>query len=164
MTEHQKAHAPKKPDTPAVHIPPPVIVAVFLGVGLLADYFFKAGFSTARWWLDWLGYAMTVLGFAIALWCAYLYHKSRTSILPHTADSHMIETGPFAWSRNPIYLSMLLVFAGMCLWMNAPIALLFIIPTYLALRYYVIAREEAYLSRRFGEPYMSYQSCVRRWL
>jgi len=75
----------------------------------------------------------------------------------------MIETGPFGWSRNPIYLSMMLVFIGICLIANAPMALLFAVPAYLALRYYVIAREEAYLTRRFKEQYTSYQARVRRW-
>jgi len=153
----------KKRDTPAVRVPPPVIVAVFLVVGLACNHFLGKHFGPAAAWLAYVGYGLCVVGFVIVGWCAALYRQAKTSILPHTADSNMIEKGPFAWSRNPIYLSMMLVFFGISFIANAPTALLFAVPTYLALRYYVIAREEAYLNRRFGDEYISYQSRVRRW-
>jgi protein-S-isoprenylcysteine O-methyltransferase Ste14 len=153
----------KKPDTPAVHIPPPVIVAVLLILGLTCDHFMNYTFGSAVVWLKYTGIVLCVVGLGILLLCAVMYRSAKTSILPHTADSNMIETGPFGWSRNPIYLSMLLIFIGISFIADAPAALLFIIPTYLALRYYVIAREEAYLTRRFGDEYTSYQSRVRRW-
>lgn len=153
-----------KIDTPAVHVPPPVIVAVLLAVGLGVDYYLGNTFGAAASWLFYVGIGLCVLGFGVAIWCALLYRKARTSILPHTADSNMIETGPFGRSRNPIYLSMLIVFVGICFIVDAPAALVFAVPTYLALRYYVIAREEAYLTRRFGDDYTSYQSRVRRWI
>ena len=160
MTNQDK----NKSDTPAVHIPPPVILSVFLVAGLVLDYFLKTGFGEAFAWSKYVGIGLWVFGMGNAVWCALLYRKARTSILPHTADSNMIEAGPFTRSRNPIYLSMLIVFVGVCLTFNAPAALIFIVPTYLALRYYVIAREEAYLTRRFGGEYTSYQSRVRRWI
>jgi len=159
MTNTEK----KNLDTPAVHTPPPLIVAVILILGLACDYFLNNTFGSAAARLVYVGFGLCVIGFVLLVWCAVLYRQSKTSILPHTADSNMIETGPFGWSRNPIYLSMLLLFVGICLIMDAPAALLFVVPAYLALRFYVIAREEAYLTRRFGEEYTSYQSRVRRW-
>jgi len=154
----------KNQDTPAVRIPPPVIVVVFLILGLACDYFMNYTFGSAVVWLKYIGIVLCVVGLGIAVVCAVMYRKAETSILPHTADSNMIETGPFGWSRNPIYLSMLLIFIGVSFIMDAPAALLFAVPAYLALRYYVIAREEAYLTRRFGDAYTSYQSRVRRWI
>ncbi len=153
-----------KQDTPAVHIPPPIIVAGFLSVGLASDYYLGNQFGQAATWLVYTGIGLCVLGFVLAGWCAVLYLQAKTSILPHTADSNMIDTGPFGRSRNPIYLSMLLVFVGISVAANAPSALLFVVPTYFALRYYVIEREEAYLTRRFGDEYTSYKARVRRWL
>ncbi len=150
-------------DTPAVHIPPPVIVCVFLLMGLGCDYLLHSTFGLAQAWLVYVGYTFCVLGVVLVGWCAVLYRQFKTSILPHTADSNMIEQGPFGRSRNPIYLSMLVIFIGGCFVVDAPVAMLFFVPTYLALRYYVISREEAYLTRRFGDTYTSYQSRVRRW-
>jgi len=153
----------KNQDTPAVRIPPPVIVVVFLIIGLACDHYMTTTFGSAVVWLKYVGIVLSILGLGTAVVCAVMYRKAETSILPHTADSNMIETGPFGWSRNPIYLSMLIVFVGISFIMDAPAALLFAVPVYLALRYYVIAREEAYLTRRFGDEYISYQSRVRRW-
>ncbi len=153
-----------KPDTPGVHIPPPVIVAVFLALGLVADKYLPSSFGAPMNYLAKLGIILIVGGFVLAFWCAWMYFKAKTSILPHTQDSAIINTGPFRFSRNPIYLSMVMVFTGICLYWNAPIALLFLIPTILSLRYYVIAKEEAYLTRRFGDEYLTYQRKVRRWL
>ncbi len=158
MTNHNKS------DTPGVRFPPPVIVAGFLGVGIVVDRVFKTGFGETAGIFSYLGFGLIGAGALLMLWCALLYRRAKTSILPHTEDSAMIETGPFGFSRNPIYLAMLLIFAGICLAWDAPVGLVFLIPTIYILRTYVIAREEAYLIRRFGEVYMGYQERVRRWL
>ena len=157
MTNHDQT------DTPAVHIPPPVIVGVLLALGLVLDHVLHTSFGEQTRLLPYIGYGICAFGLALVLWCAYLYRQAKTSILPHTKDSNMIKTGPFGWSRNPIYLSMLMVFIGIILIMDAPLALFFLLPTWFVLRYYVIAREEAYLRRRFGDAYISYQANVRRW-
>ncbi len=154
----------KEIETPGVRIPPPLIVLVILLAGLGLDYVFKTGFSDEAWWLQIVGIVLVVLGLALNLWSAVMYRKARTNILPNAADSNLIEIGPFAWSRNPIYLGMLIVFVGISLILNAPLALLFAPLAWFALRFYVIAREEAYLVRRFGDEYTSYQARVRRWI
>ncbi len=151
-------------ETPGVKIPPPLIVLVILLVGLGFDHVFKTGFGAPAWWLQIVGIVLVILGLALNLWCAVLYRKAKTSILPNMADSNLIEVGPFAKSRNPIYLGMLIVFVGISFILNAPLTLLFTFPAWFALRFYVIAREEAYLVRRFEDEYTSYQSRVRRWI
>ncbi len=161
--ENQSSLQTDPVETPGVHVPPPFIVAGFLATGIAIDRIFGNGFGDHPW-IGGAGLALIVLGGCIAVWAAWQYRKARTSILPHTADTAMIETGPFRWSRNPIYLSMLLVFLGVCLFMDGPIALFFVIPTWVALRYYVIAREEKYLAKRFGAAYVNYKSRVRRWV
>ncbi len=155
---------PKNNTTPGVRIPPPLIVLVILLAGLGVDFVVKTGFGMSAWWLQLLGIGLVVLGLALNLWCAVLYRKAKTNILPNTADSNLIETGPFGFSRNPIYLGMLIVFVGISLIINAPLALLGAPLVWFALRFYVIAREEAYLVGRFGDAYIAYQSRVRRWI
>ena len=76
----------------------------------------------------------------------------------------VVASGPYRFSRNPIYLSMLLLEAGIALmansaWMLAAAALMF---AYLSLG--VVAREEGYLSAKFGSEYLLYKASVRRWL
>ncbi|MEE9272981.1 MAG: isoprenylcysteine carboxylmethyltransferase family protein [Robiginitomaculum sp.] len=153
----------KKLDTPAVHIPPPVIMVVFLVLGLYLNKVLGSGFGAAARPFSFFGIGFIVFSAILVLWCGWLYHKAKTSISPYTKDNAIIDTGPFGVSRNPIYVSMIMMFIGIVLYWNAPAALLLLIPTYLALRYYAIAREEAYLFRRFGKDYTDYQARVRRW-
>ncbi|MBL4870165.1 MAG: isoprenylcysteine carboxylmethyltransferase family protein, partial [Robiginitomaculum sp.] len=153
-----------KTDTPAVHIPPPIIVAVFLGIGIWSNKHFHFGFGEFAQLVQYLGWGLLAASIIIGLWCALLYRAAKTSILPHTADNTLMDHGPFSFSRNPIYLAMVIMFLGLCFVYNAPLALVFILPTILGLRFYVIVKEEAYLERRFGKNYLEYKSRVRRWL
>ena len=72
--------------------------------------------------------------------------------------------GIHGWSRNPIYLGMFLTYFGIGLAAHSPWVLLIILPLAITIRYGVVAREEAYLERRFGDVYRNYKSRVRRWL
>ena len=68
------------------------------------------------------------------------------------------------WSRNPIYVGMFLVYAGIGIAVRSPWILILTLPLAITMRYGVVAREEAYLERRFGDAYRDYKARVRRWL
>ncbi len=160
---------PQHSDNPGVRIPPPILVVSILVVSLLVDYFIRksilqAGFGGMSGAVVYGGAGLVIAGILLGIWCAVVYHKAKTSILPHTADSTLIKHGPFRFSRNPIYLGMVLIYMGICLVRNAPIALMLVVLVILVLRIYVIAKEEAYLTRRFGDAYGQYCKQVRRWL
>ena len=76
----------------------------------------------------------------------------------------IVSHGPFAYSRNPIYVAMVFGFVGICLVLNTYWPLIFLPVVLLIMHYGVIKREERYLERLFGEEYLHYQSSVRRWL
>src|SRR5262249_10307696 len=76
----------------------------------------------------------------------------------------LVTTGIHGWSRNPIYLGMFLVYEGIGLAVRNPCVLILALPIAVTIRYGVVAREEAYLKRRFGDAYRDYQARVRRWL
>jgi protein-S-isoprenylcysteine O-methyltransferase Ste14 len=76
----------------------------------------------------------------------------------------LVTEGPFRYSRNPIYLALTLLYVGVALLINALWILLLIVPVLLVIRYGVIAREEAYLTRKFGDTYRQYTARVQRWL
>ena len=83
---------------------------------------------------------------------------------PYEPTSAMVTTGPYALSRNPIYVSATVVYVGIAFVVNTlwPIVLL---PLGIALLYYgVIAREESYMEKVFGDEYRAYRARVRRWL
>jgi protein-S-isoprenylcysteine O-methyltransferase Ste14 len=76
----------------------------------------------------------------------------------------LVTEGPFRYSRNPSYVALTLLYVGVALLINALWILLLVVPALVVLRYGVIAREEAYLTRKFGEAYRQYTTQVRRWL
>jgi protein-S-isoprenylcysteine O-methyltransferase Ste14 len=83
---------------------------------------------------------------------------------PREPTTAIVTGGPYRFTRNPLYLSMTLVYAGITALANAlPAALL--LPAVLAfMRRGVIEREERYLERKFGDEYMDYKARVRRWI
>jgi protein-S-isoprenylcysteine O-methyltransferase Ste14 len=76
----------------------------------------------------------------------------------------IVTHGPFRLSRNPIYLANSLAYLGLTLVFNTPWPLLLILPMLAILYWGIIRREERYLEAKFGEPYLSYKACVRRWI
>jgi protein-S-isoprenylcysteine O-methyltransferase Ste14 len=76
----------------------------------------------------------------------------------------LVTNGIHGWSRNPIYVGMFLVYIGIGIAVRSPWILILILPLAITIRYGVVAREEAYLERRFGDAYRDYKARVRRWL
>ena len=75
-----------------------------------------------------------------------------------------MSAGIHGWTRNPIYLGMFLIYGGIGLAAQSPWVLMITVPLAIIIRYGVVAREEAYLERRFGDAYRDYRHRVRRWL
>lgn len=112
------------------------------------------------------GLALPCLAAAAALggWGLGWFRRLRTTVLPHKPSSALITSGPYRFSRNPLYCASALLYVGLALWLGR-LWPLFLLPFVLAaIRLYVIAREESYLERRFGKEYLDYKARVRRWL
>jgi len=89
---------------------------------------------------------------------------ARTAVIPHHATTALVTSGPFRFTRNPLYLSLGLLLAGLALAMNSLAIAVMIAPWAAVMRSGVIAREERYLEGKFGEEYRAYCRRVRRWL
>jgi protein-S-isoprenylcysteine O-methyltransferase Ste14 len=76
----------------------------------------------------------------------------------------IVETGPYRFTRNPIYLGMFVGLAGLAIAFDSLWLLGTLLVFAFAIRYGVVAREEAYLERKFGDAYRHYRARVRRWL
>ena len=92
------------------------------------------------------------------------YRKAQTPIRPDRPAKALITTGTFRHTRNPIYLSLLMMQAGLGLAMNNAWVVLLVAATAAWLRWRVIAAEERHLTQQFGQAYLDYQAKVRRWL
>jgi len=112
----------------------------------------------------WLGLIPMSAGILLAVWARLLFKKHQTTIKPGQVSNRLVTEGPFRFTRNPIYLGMVLVLAGAAIlfgslspWLMLPIFIAVISRT-------VIPVEESMLREKFGAEYQQYQARVRRWL
>ncbi len=115
--------------------------------------------------LAWIAVPMFMgLGFAIIALSYREFARARTSLRPDRGANALIRTGPFHYSRNPLYLAVSLLIVGIGVWVNSLWILVMLIPLFLVMSRAVIAREERYLEHKFGQVYLDYKESVRRWL
>ena len=102
----------------------------------------------------------------MALFAAGIRNFSRaaTPVPRNQPTRALVTTGIHGWSRNPIYVGMFLIYGGIGMAVRSPWILILTLPLAITIRYGVVAREEAYLERRFGDAYRDYKARVRRWL
>ena len=148
---------------PATLLPPPLIYAAAL-VGAWA--------LQGRWPLPFevypltplLGWALIALGLIGMAWAVLAIWGHQTTVNPYKQASHLVESGPFCYSRNPIYVADWLVYLGVMLLLQSAWPLLLAPMVWALMRYAVIAHEESHLAAKFGEEYRAYKMRVRRWI
>lgn len=113
--------------------------------------------------LRWLGLLWIALAFLMALWAALTLRRHRTPIEPGQRPKSLVTRGPYAWSRNPIYLAMVIATLGWGLWLGAAAALLPAVLLLVLLDRRFAAPEEARLRETFGRSAEDYIARVRRW-
>ena len=106
------------------------------------------------------------LSFLIAGGSMIQFFIRKTTINPHNFKhtTQLVSTGIFRFSRNPMYLSLLLMLIAWTVWLGNSLAWLGVIVFILVMNHCQIAREEAYLESKFGDEYRHYKQKVRRWL
>jgi protein-S-isoprenylcysteine O-methyltransferase Ste14 len=105
-----------------------------------------------------------VVGLAIVAAGVRNFSRAATPVPSNQPVRALVTTGIHGWSRNPIYVGMFLLYAGIGIVAGNPWVLILALPLVIILRYGVVAREETYLERRFGDAYRDYKARVRRWL
>jgi protein-S-isoprenylcysteine O-methyltransferase Ste14 len=154
-------------DTAGIPFPPPLAFIGALGLGFGIHYLSPTHLAQSSRGIDILRISGVVLGLASLLLAAsafLCFRLARTSPLPERPSTSLVVRGPFRFTRNPLYLSMSLLYAAIALFANAIWPLLFLIPAVMVINHFVIAREERYLERQFGAKYVAYCEQVRRWL
>ena len=99
-----------------------------------------------------------------ARWSFTTMKKVSTTASPYKKSDKLIVSGPFQYSRNPIYLAMTTMYVGGALIIGSIWVLLMLVPLLILMHWGVIFREEEYLSLQFGDAYSAYKSNVRRWV
>lgn len=146
---------------PGVRLPPPVIAGLVMGGAWLLDRLWTVQIGPPA---VALGGVVVFLAIALAGWAVLVLVKAGNDPRPDRPDAALVETGPFRWSRNPIYLGLLLGATGLALIWGTLWGWLGVAVLHGVLDRLVIAKEEAYLATRFGAAYEGYKSRVRRWM
>ena len=150
-------------DNPGVHIPPPFFYVAAIGGGALLRRYMPLtiGWDAPRVIAAWTFIALFA---ALMAWSFIWFARQKTTIIPDKPANALILDGPFRFTRNPLYLAMALLTIGAGLWLNTWWVLILLVPAIVLVDRLVIAREEAYLRRRFGAEYDALTARVRRWL
>lgn len=127
-----------------------------------------------NWWLPWtipggatlsvVGLALIVTAIALTFWAVLTLNRAHTTVIPWEEVSAIVTTGPFRFSRNPIYLADTIAYLGASLLIHSWWPLLALPAVLLVMSRWVVNREELYLTKRFGDAYREYRLRVRRWL
>lgn len=151
--------------SPFILLPPPILYAACFGLGMLLHRLlpWSPGWMHGRP-AHWIGWLLLGAAVVLAVSSAGLLWLRRTTIIPHGQPSRLITEGPFALSRNPIYVALTAAYCGTAL-LTAPLwPLVLLIAPLTIIHRVVIPFEEARMSETFGAAYADYRRRVRRWL
>jgi len=146
---------------------------VFGGSALLAlilDYFWPLSFQTLglgsgdSFWQHVLAVTLLLSGGAVIFLSKRALRRAGETSAPDVATQRIVKHGMYRYSRNPLYLGLLLCYVGLGFGIDLPWLLILALPTMILTHWLLIRPEERYLLQRFGREFVQYKETVRRWL
>ena len=153
--------APKGGPLPGLLRPPIVFLAAIL-LGIALNRARSLPFRPSAFRL--LGPLVTLCAVLLFLFSFREFRVAGTSVRGSERTTTIVRTGPYRFSRNPIYLSFVFLVLGLSVWLNDAWLLITLVPAIGFIAAIVIPREERFLERNFHDQYLSYKATVRRWL
>ena len=150
-------------DNPGIRVPPPLIYLVPLVLGVLLDRRRHLPFLPRRAARA-LGWPLIGGGVVLNGWFLQTIREDEVPIRTDKPVPRLTTEGPFRYSRNPSYLTLAVIYAGIAVLRNSLWAILLLPLVVLVIQREVIGREERYLERTFAEEYLDYKRRVRRWV
>src|SRR5215467_6813677 len=137
-------------DTAQVIIRPPLAWGLAVVAGLALNWLVPLQFLLADLPAGWLGAMVFVLAVALVAWAIVTIARAGSNVPTNRPTTTIVEAGPYRFTRNPIYLGMFLGLIGLAIAFDNLWLLMMLVPFALVIRYGVVAREEAYLERKFS--------------
>jgi protein-S-isoprenylcysteine O-methyltransferase Ste14 len=156
------AAAPKR-DTSGIRVPPPLYYGAAFLVGVTLELVFPTNWPP-------FGIRLAAAVLAGGAWLALdgaamlFFRRAGTSMVPMNPTTALVTSGPYRFTRNPMYLGMAFLYAAFAFLFGVIWALVLLPAVIVIVDRFVIAREEPYLERKFGQAYRDYKQRVRRWL
>jgi len=146
-----------------VNLRPPQIALVLLGLGaglhFLLPTAYRGHFGCWVYGLVGIG-----TGFGLMTWAWALFRKTGTPVRPTERAATLVRSGPFRFSRNPMYLGIVLMLLGVAAWVGSFPMLIAPLGFFALVSVVFIPHEESRLREVFGDDYVSYSQRVRRWI
>lgn len=151
---------------PAVGIHPPLLSVAAPVTAVALEWLLPLGLLPRAGALAIVIPGLALLGLAgwLAISGERAFRKAGTNVDPRQASLALVREGPYRFSRNPMYLGMVVLQLGLALTFSLDWALIGAVVVWAVLDRAVVVREEAYLTERFGEAYRAYLAHSRRWL
>jgi protein-S-isoprenylcysteine O-methyltransferase Ste14 len=144
-------------------VPPPVYFVAGFGTGAVLHWLWPLGLPDLLFF-DVLGWMLIGAALSLLISAVWLFRAAGTNMLPYRPPTVFVSRGPYRFSRNPMYLALALLYAGLSLALSMLWPLL-VLPAVLGIiQVAVIRSEEQHLLRCFGEEYRNYNRRVRRWI
>lgn len=166
---HQRQGSSMAQDAPlrsaGVHFPPPFIYVVGFAIGWLMNRVWPAPLPLYAPQLRQVVIALLLIVWLALMLGAFIeFMRARTAIIPNRAATTVVTSGPYRFTRNPMYVSLAALYLAIAIFYGSWWPVVLLLPVLLIMRYAVIAREERYLGSAFPDEYAAYCSRVRRWL
>lgn len=144
-------------------IKPPHIAFSVLFLALLLDYMFpQFRFIFGAYRL--IGILIFIAGLSMTFTSFYLFRKNKTPIMPGQKPTFIVMSGPYTFTRNPMYLGVTTALTGVAVYIGNFLAFISPIIFLMATNFFYIPREEKLMGQLFGKEYLDYKKKVRRWL
>lgn len=154
-----------QPDSAGVVVVPPVVFALCLIGGIAGAYFIGGTLTAVPEPMRWAaGLLVFVAGGVFGFSGFFRFRHLDVDVRPTKPAAKLVGGGAYRVTRNPMYVGLVCALTGIGLFFGSIPMLLGAVVMFAYLNWYVIPREEAYLTRTFGDDYRAYRAKVRRWL
>lgn len=152
--------------SPRIPFPPPLLFVMGFAGGWLLDRSVSFSLLPVQLRAVFLVCGWLLIGGGIALMLSGLFSffRARTAVMPNRSASALVTTGPYRFSRNPMYVGLTTAYIGGVFLTNSAWCLILLPVVLFLIHVFVIRREERYLEVAFGESFLNYCARVRRWL
>lgn len=154
----------KERDAPDVAIQPPIALILALMAAFIMNWLIPLSFVPTSWPRVEIGLIILLLALLLIRWSIATLRGAKTGVMIHKPTSTIVTSGPYRYTRNPIYIAALLGLVAFAIGFDSLWFLLMMIAIFLVFHFGVILREESYLEQKFDGEYLAYKSKVRRWV